>query len=76
MMSYPQGKMTLPSTGDSGHLLQPWKDWYIANANPEDIIHYVVPVMSAGNMAPASQKNGRLDLNKTKTLASKDRKST
>lgn len=47
---------------------QPWKSWYVANTAPEKTVNYVVPIMAAGNHAPASQKNGRLDLSKPKGM--------
>ena len=53
---------------DGQTLQQPWRSWYVANTTPENTVNYVVPIMAAGNAAPASQKNGRLDLSKPKAL--------
>lgn len=47
-------------------LEQPWKGWYVANESPAGSVQFVVPVMAAGNLAPASRVNGRLDLSKPK----------
>lgn len=50
---------------DNKSLRQPWTEWYKPENTIENV-HYVVPVMAAGNQAPAVQKNGRLDLSKSK----------
>ncbi len=66
--------MAIPHIEVKQPLEQPWKDWYHANENPDKTVHYVVPVMAAGNQAPASQKNGRLDLSKPKAFDGGDTK--
>lgn len=47
-------------------LQQPWTQWYKAKEIIAGTMNYVVPVMAAGNQAPASQKSGRLDLSNLK----------
>ena len=52
---------------DAQNLEQPWKEWYAAKDISSQVTHYVVPVMAAGNRAPAFRKNERLDLSKPKS---------
>ena len=48
-------------------LEQPWKSWYARKETQGPSTNYVGPVMAAGNVAPLSKKNGRLDLSRPKT---------
>ena len=65
--------MSTPSSLDNQPVEQPWKVWYTANKNMNCAVHYVVPVMAAGNQAPATQQNGRLDLSKPKSFGESDK---
>lgn len=56
---------------DGQNLEQPWKEWYAAKDISTKVTHYVVPVMAAGNRAPAFRKNERLDLSRPKPKGTK-----
>ena len=55
---------------DRQPLEQPWKQWYRAkDITDSTTTHYVVPVMAAGNQAPASAMKKDRDLSMPKAFA-------